>query len=185
MQTTFPRLLLKHAAERPQAPALREKEYGIWQTWSWERAAEDVRLMSCGLAALGFEPGHNLAIIGDNRPHLYLAFLVAQSLRGVPVPMYQDAVASEMAFVLEDAEVQFVFAENQEQVDKLLELRETVPSLRHIIYDDPRGLRNYKHEGLISIEQLFELGREYERAHPAFYKDSVEQGQPSDVSVIL
>ena len=185
MQTTFPRLLLKHAAERPQAPALREKEYGIWQTWSWARAAEDVRLMSCGLAALGFQPGHNLAIIGDNRPHLYLSFLVAQSLRGVPVPMYQDAVASEMAFVLEDAEIEFVFAENQEQVDKLLELRETVPSLKHIIYDDPRGLRNYKHEGLISVERLFELGREYERTHPDFYKQSVEQGQAGDVSVIL
>lgn len=185
MQTTFPRLLLRHAAERPHAPALREKEYGIWQTWSWERAAEDVRLMSCGLAALGFQPGHNLAIIGDNRPHLYLAFLVAQSLRGVPVPLYQDAAASEMAFVLQDAEIQFAFAENQEQVDKLLELRTSVPGLRHIVYDDPRGLRNYQHEGLISIDRLFELGREYERAHPDFYGQSVEQGQATDVSVIL
>jgi long-chain acyl-CoA synthetase len=185
MQTTFPRLLLKHAAERPAAPAIREKEYGIWQTWSWARAAEDVRLMSCGLAALGFQIGHNLAIVGDNRPHLYLSFLAAQSLRGVPVPMYQDAVASEMAFVLEDAEIQFAFAENQEQVDKLLELRASVPNLRHIIYDDPRGLRNYSHEGLISIERLFELGREYEHQHPDFYSTSVEQGQPGDVSVIL
>jgi len=185
MQTTFPRLLLKHAAERPQAPAMREKEYGIWQTWSWARAAEDVRLMSCGLAALGFQPGQNLAIIGDNRPHLYQAFIAAQSLRGVPVPMYQDAVAAEMAFVLQDAEIQFVIAENQEQVDKLLELRETVPGLQHIIYDDPRGLRNYRHEGLISVERLFELGREYEQAHPDFYAKSVAQGQPGDVSVIL
>jgi len=186
MQTTFPRLLLKHAAERPQAPALREKAYGIWQTWSWTRAAEDVRLMSCGLAALGFRPGQNLAIIGDNRPHLYLSFLAAQSLRGVPVPMYQDAIASEMAFVLEDAEIGFAFAENQEQVDKLLELRETVPGLlQHIIYDDPRGLRNYQHEGLISIERLFELGRAYERMYPDFYRSAVASGQSSDVSVIL
>src|SRR5512139_3418048 len=152
MQTTFPRLLMQHAAERPAAPAMREKEYGIWQTWSWERAAEDVRLMSGGLAALGFAPGQNLAIVGDNRPHLYLAFLAAQSLRGVPVPLYQDAIASEMAFVLQDAEIQFAFAENQEQVDKLLELRESLKAvggglLQHIIYDDPRGLRNYQHEG--------------------------------------
>ena len=185
MQMTFPRLLLQHAAQRPQAPALREKEYGIWQTWSWQRAAEDVRLMSCGLASLGFQPGQNLAIIGDNRPHLYLAFLAAQSLCGVPVPMYQDAVAAEMVFVLEDAEIQFAFAENQEQVDKLLELRERVPGLRHIIYDDPRGLRNYQHEGLISIEQVFELGRAYERAHPDFYLSRVEEGRADDVSVIL
>ena len=186
MQTTFPRLLMQHARQRPQAPALREKEYGIWQTWSWARAAEDVRLMSCGLAALGFQPGQNLAIVGDNRPHLYLAFIVAQSLRGVPVPMYQDAIASEMAFVLQDAEIRYAFAENQEQVDKLLELRASVPGLlQHIIYSDPRGLRNYEHEGLISITRLFELGRAYEREHPDFYAKSVDSGQPSDVSVIL
>jgi long-chain acyl-CoA synthetase len=190
MQTTFPRLMMQHAAQRPGAPALREKEYGIWQTWSWARAAEDVKLMSCGLAALGFEPGQNLAIVGDNRPHLYLAFIAAQSLRGVPVPMYQDAIASEMAFVLQDAEIHFAFAENQEQVDKLLELRESLKAqggglLKHIIYGDPRGLRNYSHEGLIGIERLFELGRQYAQQHPQFYENSVAQGQPGDVSVIL
>lgn len=190
MQTTFPRRLMQHAAQRPTAPALREKEYGIWQTWSWARAAEDVKLMSCGLAALGFQPGQNLAIIGDNRPHLYMAFVAAQSLRGVPVPMYQDAIASEMAFVLQDAEIQFAFAENQEQVDKLLELRESLKDsggglLQHIVYDDPRGLRNYRHEGLISIERLFEFGRQYAQQHPEFYEKSVALGQPGDVSVIL
>jgi long-chain acyl-CoA synthetase len=188
--TTFPQLLLKHASERPAAPAMREKEYGIWQTWSWARAAQDVRQMSCGLAALGFQPGQNLAIVGDNRPHLYQAFIAAQSLRGVPVPMYQDAIASEMAFVLQDAEIHFVLAENQEQVDKLLELRDSLKDaggalLQHIIYDDPRGLRNYKHDGLISIDRLFELGREYDSAHPMFYAGSVTLGQASDVSVIL
>ena len=124
MATTFPRLLQKHASERPQDPALREKEYGIWQTWSWQRALDEVRWMACGLTALGFTPGQNLAIVGNNRPHVYLMFLVAQSLRGVPVPMYQDAVAAEMAFVLRDAEVHFALAEDQEQVDKLLELRD-------------------------------------------------------------
>ena len=159
MATTFPRLLQKHASERPSAPALREKEYGIWQTWSWQRALDEVRWMAMGLSALGFAPGQNLAIVGDNRPHLYLMFLAAQSLRGVPVPMYQDAVAAEMAFVLRDAEVHFAFAEDQEQVDKLLELRaaegeEAVPGLTHIIYDDPRGLRNYTDAGLISVDEF-------------------------------
>jgi long-chain acyl-CoA synthetase len=186
MQTTFPRLLLKHAAERPEATAMREKEYGIWQTWNWRRAAQDVRLMSCGLAALGFQAGQNLAIVGDNRPHLYQAFLAAQSLRGVPVPLYQDAIASEMAFVLQDAEIHFAFAENQEQVDKLLELREQLPGLlQHIIYDDPRGLRNYRHQGLISVRELFALGREFDRVQSDYYDQAVAQGQPSDVSVIL
>ena len=185
MATTFPRLLQKHASERPTDPALREKEYGIWQTWSWQRALADVRAMACGLAALGFTPGQNLAIVGDNRPHLYLMFIAVQALRGVPVPMYQDAVAAEMAFVLEDAEVHFAFAENQEQVDKMLELRETVPRLTHIIYDDPRGMRNYTQPGLISVDELMALGQKHDEAHPQLFNESVAAGRPDDVSVIL
>ena len=185
MATTFPRLLQKHASERPNDPALREKEYGIWQTWNWQRAAQDVRAMASGLAALGFTPGQNLAIVGDNRPHLYLMFIAVQALRGVPVPMYQDAVAAEMAFVLEDAEVHFAFAENQEQVDKMLELRETVPGLTHIIYDDPRGMRNYSQPGLISVDELMALGSQHDQAHPQLFDDSVAQVQSDDVAVIL
>ena len=185
MATTFPRLLQKHASERPNDPALREKEYGIWQTWNWQRAAQDVRAMASGLAALGFTPGQNLAIVGDNRPHLYLMFIAVQALRGVPVPMYQDAVAAEMAFVLEDAEVHFAFAENQEQVDKMLELRETVPGLTHIIYDDPRGMRNYTQPGLISVDELMALGRKHDELHPQLFDESVAQIQPGDVAVIL
>ncbi len=185
MANTFPSLLQKHASERPTAPALREKEYGIWQTWSWARALEDVRAMACGLAALGFTPGQNLAIVGDNRPHLYLMFIAVQALRGVPVPMYQDAVAAEMAFVLQDAEVQFAFAENQEQVDKMLELRESAPGLAHIIYDDPRGLRNYTQPGLISVEELMALGRKHDQAHARLFDESVAQVQAGDVAVIL
>ena len=185
MAGTFPHLLERHAGARPGDPALREKEYGIWQTWSWQRAHDEVRQMACGLAALGFTPGHNLGLVGDNRPHLYLMFLATQALGGVPVPMYQDAVATEMSFVLQDAEVQFVFAENQEQVDKMLELRASVPGLTHIIYDDPRGLRNYAQPGLISTEALMALGRKHLEANPGFYADSVQRVQPDDVAVIL
>ena len=185
MATTFPRLPQKHASERPQDPALREKEYGIWQTWSWQRALGDVRALASGLAALGFTPGQNLAIVGDNRPHLYLMFIAVQALRGVPVPMYQDAVAAEMAFVLEDAEVHFAFAENQEQVDKMLELRESVSGLTHIIYDDPRGMRNYSQPGLISVDELMALGSQHDQAHPQLFDDSVAQVQSDDVAVIL
>ncbi|HEY9209337.1 MAG TPA: AMP-binding protein, partial [Acidovorax sp.] len=185
MKTTFPQLLLQHAAERPTAPALREKEYGIWQTWSWQEAAETVRHMACGLAALGLERGQNLALVGDNRPHLYMGFIAVQSLGGVPIPLYQDAVASEMAFVMEDAEVRFVFTENQEQVDKLLEVRETLPGIAHIIYDDPRGLRDYDQPGLISTEKLLALGAEWDRAHPGAWDAMVARNQPDDVSVIL
>ena len=185
MSTTFPHLLLKHAAERPDAPALREKEYGIWQTWSWSDTARTVRHMACGLASLGLQRGQNLALISDNRPHLYMGFVAAQALGAVPVPLYQDAVATEMTFVMQDAEITVAFAENQEQVDKLLEVRETVPSIRTIIYDDPRGLRNYNQPGLISVEQLLAQGAAWDKAHPQAWDAMVAAVKPADVSVIL
>ena len=188
MTSTFPELLNQHAEARPYAPAVREKEYGIWQTWNWRQAAEEVRAMASGLMSLGFAPGENLAIVGDNRPHLYFCFLAAQSARGVPVPLYQDSAAAEMAFVLQDASIRFAFAENQEQVDKLLELRATVAELHgieHIVYDDPRGLRAYRQDGLISIQDLMAAGRAWERTHPEAYLAAASQVTADDVSVIL
>ena len=185
MTTTFPQLLLKHATERPDAPALREKEYGIWQTWSWREAAQTVRHMACGLRALGLARGQNLAFISDNRPHVYMGFLAVQACGAVPIPLYQDAVAAEMMFVMEDAEIAFAFAENQEQVDKLLEVRESVPSIRHIIYDDPRGLRKYDQPGLISTEELLAKGKEWDAQNAGAYDAMVQAVRPEDVSVIL
>ena len=187
--TTFPRLLLAHAQQQPAAPAVREKDLGIWQTWSWEATAQAVREMACGLASLGFKPFDNLAIVGANRPHLYMAVIAAQSLRGVPVPLYQDAVASEMVFMLNDAAVEFVIAEDQEQVDKLLECRALqqgeAHAIRHIVYDDPRGLRHYTQPGLISFEQLRELGRAFDAKNVGFIDRAIASGEPSDVGVIL
>ena len=128
---TFPRLLFHHAHVRPNAPAMREKYLGIWQTWTWADVADRVRALACGLASLGFKRGDNLAIIGDNRPHLYMMMTAAQCLGGVPVPLYQDAVANEMLFVLQDASIRFVVVEDQEQVDKMLEVMPEVGSLAH------------------------------------------------------
>ncbi|MEK7361490.1 MAG: AMP-binding protein, partial [Pseudomonadota bacterium] len=130
---TFPLLLQQQAAARPDQPAVREKDLGIWQSWSWGQVNEEVRALACGLAELGFKRGDNLAIIGDNRPRLYWAMAAAQCLGGVPVPMYQDAVAQEMLFVLQDAEIKFAIVEDQEQVDKLLEVKAHCPQLAHIL----------------------------------------------------
>ncbi|WPB56971.1 AMP-dependent synthetase/ligase [Xylophilus sp. GOD-11R] len=188
MTSTFPQLLHRHAQARPEAPAVREKEYGIWQTWNWRKTAEEVRAMACGLMSLGFAPGDNLAIVGDNRPHLYFCFLAAQAARGVPVPLYQESVATEMAFVLQDAAIRFAFAENQEQVDKLLELRATVPALAciaHVFYDDPRGLRGYDQPGLVSVQALMDAGRAWDLAQPGGYDEAVAAVMADDVSVIL
>jgi len=189
LQPTFPRLLMAHARARPEAPAMREKDLGIWQTWGWADVAREVREIACGLASLGFKPGDNLAVVGANRPHLYMAMVAAQSLRGVPVPLYQDAIAGEMVFMLDDASVEFVIAEDQEQVDKLLECRELrqdgAPPLRHIVYDDPKGLRHYAQDGLLGYDALRALGRTYDEAHPGFFDAAVASGEPGDVGVIL
>ena len=129
---TFPKLLLKHARERAAHPALREKDLGVWQTWSWSQAADEVRRLAAGLHAEGFSRGQHLAIIGENRPRLYFTMMAVQALGGVPVPMYQDAVAAEMVYVFHNAEIAYAMAEDQEQVDKLLEIRQEHPALAHI-----------------------------------------------------
>ena len=115
---TFPRLLLEHARLRGDKPAIREKDLGIWQTWTWAQVAAEARAMACGLAELGFRRGDRLAIIGDNRPRLYIAMSAAQILGGIPVPMYQDAVAAEMSFVLQDAGIHVAIVEDQESTTK-------------------------------------------------------------------
>ncbi|WP_287496371.1 AMP-binding protein [Pandoraea sp. CB10b_02] len=184
-RTTFPRLLLAHAATRGAEIAYREKDLGIWQCWSWQEAAHEVRMLACALAAAGFRRGDNLAIVGNNRVRLYWAMTAAQALGGVAVPLYQDAVAAEMAHVLEDAEIDFVIAEDQEQVDKLLELRERVPRLSHIIYEDPRGLRNYDAAGLQSYDAALAQGRAFDAQHPRYFDDAVAAVSPDDTATIL
>src|SRR5947209_1054002 len=158
---TFPKLLLEHASVRPDRPANREKDYGIWQSWSWAEVSAEVEALACGLAELGFRRGDKLAIIGDNRPRLYWAIAATQALGGVPVPMYQDSIAEEMAFVLDHAEVRFAVAEDQEQVDKLLAVKERVPLLETVIFSDSRGMRHYDQPFLLDYTKVQERGREF------------------------
>ena len=148
MNTTFPSLLLLHARQRPDAPALREKEYGIWQTLSWADLATMVEQLACGLHQAGLRRDEHMVVVGANRPRLYATMLAVQSLGAVPIPLYQDAAAPECVFPINTAEVRFAFAEDQEQVDKLLEVRNRCPQLAHIYFDDPRGLRKYDAPGL-------------------------------------
>src|SRR5829696_5576258 len=140
LRDTFPKMLLEHVRVRPGRPAMREKDYGIWQSWSWADVAAEVEALAGGLKALGFRRGDKLAIVGDNRPRLYWAIAAAQALGGVPVPVYQDSIADELAYVLEHAEVRFAIVEDQEQVDKLIAIRGRVPFLETVVYSDPRGL---------------------------------------------
>ncbi len=182
---TFPKLLLERAKRGSARPAIREKNYGIWQTWTWGQVEQEVRALACGLAAKGFQRGDKLAIIGDNRPRLYWSMCAAQCLGGIPVPMYQDAVAAELQYVVEHAEARFAIAEDQEQVDKLLAIKDSCPKLEIIIYDDRRGLRNYTQEYLYDFEDIQKLGRDFDANHPGFFLDQVNIGRGGDVSAIL
>jgi long-chain acyl-CoA synthetase len=182
---TFPRLLLHHAQIRPQHPATREKDLGIWQTWTWSQVAAEVSALACGLAKMGFRRGDNLAIVGDNRPRLYWSICAAQMLGGVPVPMYQDAAAQELVFVLQDAEIKFAIAEDQEQVDKLLEAQASCPLLTRIVYDDPRGLRHYNQSFLHSMDEMQETGRAEMADHPEFLEAEIARGAGSDIAIML
>lgn len=174
-----------HAQHRPQAAALREKVYGIWQTTTWAELSLLVRQLACGLAAAGMQRGDHLVVVGENRPRLYAAMLAAQALGAVPVPLYQDAVAAEYLFPISNAEVRFAIVEDQEQVDKMLEVRERCPLLTRVWFDDPRGLRNYAEQGLDSLDALLAAGQAHDRAHPGFYDAEVARGQPGDVAAMF
>ncbi|HET9820401.1 MAG TPA: AMP-binding protein [Burkholderiaceae bacterium] len=185
MQTTFPRLLLEHAKARPDAPALREKEYGIWQTMTWSQLALLVRRLACGFAHAGVQRGDHVVVVGENRPRLYATMLAAQSLGAVPVPLYQDAVAAEYAFPINNAEVGYAIVEDQEQVDKMLELRAQCPTLKRIWFDDPRGLRNYTEPGLDSLDALVAAGQAHDQANAALFDEEVAQCRPEDVAALF
>ena len=182
---TFPKLLQDRGRRFAERPAMREKEYGIWQSWTWAELAREVNALSAGLAALGLERGDKIAIIGDNRPRLYGAMCAAQALGAIPVPMYQDSVAKELQFVVEHAEVRFAVAENQEQVDKLLEIREVVPRLEKIVYVDPRGMRHYHQDFLHLYKDVQERGKALQQENPEILDAEIARGQGSDVAIIL
>ena len=185
---TFPKLLLANAQAMPERPAMREKDLGIWQTWTWSDVADEVRDFALGLQRLGLEPGDKVAVVGANRPRLYWTFAAVQSLGGVPVPVYKDSVADEMAYVLEHAEVAFAVTEDQEQTDKVLSIADRLPSLRHVVYDDERGLRDYDHTRLHAFAEVQRVGRERLTADPgalAGWRERIALGRGSDLAVML
>ncbi len=185
MQTTFARLLLKHADQRPLDAAMREKEYGIWQALTWADLATMVEHLACGLHEAGLKRGDHMVVVGANRPRLYATMLAVQALGAVPIPLYQDAAALECVFPINNADVKFAFAEDQEQVDKLLEIRPQCPLLTHIYFDDPRGLRKYDETGLTSLETLLDSGKAFAAKHNGFFKAEVEKARPEDVAAMF
>jgi len=183
---TFPQLLLANAERIGERPAMRHKDLGIWQTWSWAQMADEVRRFSLGLAEIGVRAGDKVAIVGQNRPRLYWAFPAIQALGAVPVPVYADAVAEEMAYVLDHAEVGYAIVQDQEQVDKLLSIAEKVPSLSQIVHDESRGLDDYDRARLHSVDALMASGdAALERGAQAQWRSVVDAADPEGLAVML
>ena len=164
---------------------MREKEYGIWQSLSWSQLADLVAHLACGLHQAGLKAGEHMVVVGANRPRLYATMLAVQSIGAIPIPLYQDAAALECVFPINNADVRFAFAEDQEQVDKLLEIREKCPQLTHIYFDDPRGLRTYDEPGLAALDELLASGKVFAGIHPDFFKSQVDQIKPDDVAAMF
>lgn len=182
---TFPKLLRRNVAQRPNVSAYREKEYGIWQTYTWKDVYENTRSLALGMADLGLKRGDAVAIIGSNRPQLYWVFGAAQAIGALPVPIYQDGVAEEIQYVLEHAGVRMVVVEDQEQVDKVLSVLDQCPSIEQVIYKETRGMRHYKQPNLRSYESIQEMGRAYDQKNSAFYDQEVDKGVGSDIATIM
>ncbi len=182
---TFPKLLLRHAQVRGALPAIREKDLGIWQSWTWGQVRDEVHWLACGLAQAGLKRGEHIAVIGANRPRLYWTLTAAQALGATPVPFYEDAVAQEMVYVFQDAEIAYAIVEDQEQADKLFEIMPQCPKLKHIWYDNARGLRHYSQPELASYEGLREGGRTWAAANPGFLDAEIAKGAGSDAAIML
>lgn len=182
---TFPKLIRRNADIRPDRPAYREKEYGIWQTYTWKNVYDSSRSLALGLVDLGIQRGDAVAIIGSNRPQLYWVFASAQSVGALPVPIYQDGVADEIQFVLEHAEAKFVFCEDQEQVDKVLSVIDRCPNIRYIIYEDDRGMRHYKEPFVKSYKEVQSLGEAYDQKNSGFFDAEVAKGKADDIATIM
>ena len=162
---SIPHLLERNAKLKGNLPAYREKEFGIWQSWTWSEASLEIENFALGLMDLGVKKGDFVAIIGRNRPSMYWGMVAVQMLNAVPVPLYQDSVAEEMAYVLEHCGAKFIIVGDQEQVDKITEIQETVSGIERIIYFDPKGLRKYDHNALSSFAEIQRKGVDLRKSH--------------------
>jgi long-chain acyl-CoA synthetase len=181
---TFPKLLVRNAERFGARAAMREKRFGIWQATSWARYRDRVRDFALGLVSLGLERGGKIAIIGDNRPEWVMAELAAQSVGAAAVGIYQDSNLTEVAYVIDHCDADFVVAEDQEQVDKILDMVDRLPRVRHVVYADPRGMRGYDDPRLIGFEAVERLGREVAEREPDRWARSVALGSADDIALL-
>ncbi|MFL5299989.1 MAG: AMP-binding protein, partial [Anaeromyxobacteraceae bacterium] len=183
-EDTFAKLLVRNARTIGDRVAIREKEYGIWQSFSWREYHDHVRDFSLGLVALGVKPGDKVAIIGDNRPEWVWSEVAAQAAGAASVGLYQDSNVAEVAYVIDHCDASIVVAEDQEQVDKILDMLDKLPKVRHVVYTDPRGLRKYEHPALLPFEAVEQKGRALAAERPGVFEENVRRGTADDVAIV-
>lgn len=184
VEKTIPQYVLRNSKQRPQEIAIREKEHGIWKQWTWCQYLEEVRSLALGLMAAGFQKDDKMAILSDNRPQVYWMMCATQIAGGVPVPLYQDAISRELSFVVDHADATFVLAENQEQVDKILEIKDCLPKLQKVIYDDPKGMRHYDDSLLMAFKEIQEQGQKLGEEKPEWFEEQVKAGKAEDTALM-
>jgi long-chain acyl-CoA synthetase len=184
MPETLPQFLKQHAELTPDKIAIRLRDYGIWQSLTWKQYYEHVKYFSLGLVALGLIPEETIAIIGDNRPEWVMAELAAQSAGAKSIGLYQDSVVEEMIYIFNHADVSFIIVEDQEQVDKILEMWDELEGIKKVIYYDPKGLRNYSEDFLMYFQEVENEGRSYEQKNPGWFEERIEQGKSSDLAIL-
>ena len=184
MVETLPQFLLHHAQETPDKIAIRLRDYGIWQALTWKEYYEHVKYFSLGLISLGLKPEETIAIIGDNRPEWVMAELAAQSAGAKSIGIYQDSVVEEMIYIFNHADVSFIVVEDQEQVDKILEMWDELKGIKKVIYYDPKGLRNYTEDFLMYFPTVQDEGRKFEQKKPGWFEKRVAQGKESDLAIL-
>ena len=181
---TLPKLLSLHAREHAGAVAMREKDFGIWRELTWADVHARVRAFTLGLVRLGVERGHVLGLLGDNRPDWVMGEIAAHAMGAMSLGIYRDAMDEEVAYLITYADVHIVLAEDEEQVDKLLNLGDRLPTLKRIIYSDPRGMRKYADPRLMEAAELVRLGEELHREQPGLYEELVARTRGEDVAVL-
>ncbi len=181
---TIPKLIRRNYEKWGRRTAMSMKKFGIWQEYRWEEYYLNVKYFSLGLISLGLEPGDVACIIGDNEPEWFWGEFAVQAIGGITTGIFVDSIPSEVKYIAEHSDAKFAIVNDQEQTDKFLEIKGELPSLKKVIYWDPKGLRNYDDPILISFAEVIELGREYEKTHPGLFEQNVEKGKGDDTAFI-
>ena len=179
---TSPQLLRGNCIKWPTRPAIRKKRYGIWNTYTWKDYYENVKYFSLGLVSLGFKMKDKIGIIGDNDPEWWFCQLGAQAAGGIGFGIFIDCIPSEIKYFVDNSDASFIAAKDQEQCDKLLEIKESIPGVKRVIYWEPKGMRSYNDTWLIEYTKVVELGREYEKSNPNLFEELVNEGSVDDIS---